>query len=172
MGTTITTTTREPTTITTTTTTTKPTQKVVEEPRKRKITAIDQARLCLFEGICDTETAREYFRTSTVTPAESTTSATTARTTTTSRTTTSAPGKGPYDKVNRALLATIQRCIQTPAYCNTNLIPSIMEKDRTQSINLSTTTTKPTTIQTTATTLIDNSLSAKVRRCLFNHICK
>jgi len=136
-----------------------------------EITAIVQARLCLFQGICDTETAREYFRTSTVTPAESTTTTTS---TTTPRTTTSATK--PDDKVNRALLAQIQRCIRTPAYCNTNLIPtSIKEKSRGKSITkkLSTTTTKPTTIETTPTAIFDdNSLRAKVRRCLFNHICR
>ena len=36
-----------------------------------------EENLSLFQGICDTETAREYFRTSTVTPAESTTTSTT-----------------------------------------------------------------------------------------------
>ena len=40
---------------------------------------LTEESLSLFQGICDTETAREYFRTSTVTPAESTTTSTTTQ---------------------------------------------------------------------------------------------
>ena len=45
--------------------------------KKRVDMYFSEENLSLFQGICDTETAREYFRTSTVTPAESTTTSTT-----------------------------------------------------------------------------------------------
>merc|ERR1712109_253071 len=108
---------------TTTTTTTTTTPRYTFDESTMRITAIMQARLCLFQGICDTPGAEEYYRTS-LDPTASTS-------------TTTSPL---VSQVNTALLAQIQRCIQTPLHCNTNLIPAPVIRS-----TISTTTTTTTT---------------------------
>ena len=112
-----------------------------------------------FQGICDTPGAEEYYRTS-LDPTASTT------TTTTSTSTTTSPL---VSQVNTALLAQIQRCIQTPLHCNTNLIPApvIRSTISTTTTTISTTTSaKPSSAK-----IVSNSFREQIRNCLFNHIC-
>ena len=66
------------------------------------------------QGICDLSEAQEYYYTSTLT--------TPTKPTTTTTTTTAAPTTKKASVRDRALIAHIQRCIQTPKYCNTNLV--------------------------------------------------
>ena len=110
-----------------------------------------------FQGICDTPGAEEYYRTS-LDPTASTT------TTTTSTSTTTSPL---VSQVNTALLAQIQRCIQTPLHCNTNLIPSVILPTTT----ISTTSTTTTTSAKPSAKIVSNSFREQIRNCLFNHIC-
>jgi len=109
--------------------------------------------MCLFHGICDFNQIQKYAKANeksaavTASPIATTTT-TTARTTsiTTTTTVTSATAKTP-GPTSFALLAQIQRCIQTPEFCNTNMIPTHRNGATTA------TTAKPKTTTTTTTTL-------------------
>jgi hypothetical protein len=133
-------TTSEPATTTTTT----------ETPTTIRITAKEQARMCLFHGICDINQIQKFAKSGK--PTVATTATTTTTTTTTLRSTTvaTATAKSPGGS-GFALLAQIQRCIQTPEHCNTNLIP--MKKSNAAAAAPSTTTTRSTTTTTASTTL-------------------
>ena len=78
-------------------------------------------RLCLLHGICDLAYLNEYVATSTEQP--TTTPSSTAATTTTTTTTSAPPRSSRAQKRHRALLQLqIERCIQTPRHCNTNMV--------------------------------------------------
>ena len=125
---------------------------------KPKITTKVQVRLCLLHGICDMGKIEEYFATSTVAPPEGsylamTTEApiTITRSPRTTTASTQAPTRQPK-VVNQIILHQIERCIQTPEFCNTNLIP--MHEKRPESteapeITTSTTTVRPMRPRTT-----------------------
>ena len=88
-----------------------------------KFTFLSKVRLCLLHGICDLSYLNEYVATSTEAPS-STTPAAAAATTAPAATTAAAPPRSSTAaRRHRALLqAQIERCIQTPLHCNTNMV--------------------------------------------------
>ena len=131
----------EAVTATTTTTTTTTTTEV---PATVRITAKEQARMCLFHGICDVNQIQKYAKTAKPTSPPPTTSRTTTTTTTTTTTAASKEALKTSGS-NFALVAQIQRCIQTPEFCNTNLVSSSQKSGSTTSTTRTTTTTTRTT---------------------------
>ena len=142
-------------------------------------------RLCLFNNICTMEEARKKMR---VERKKTTT------TTTTSTTTEANQEQRSPRKVDRFLIAQIQRCIQTPEHCSTkNLVSSSPLKGKTTTTTenpletakrcvlkgdcpehtTTTTTQKPSSagnnriLSPTAA----NNIALKVRLCLFAQIC-
>ena len=146
-------TTSEPQTTTPETTTTSTTS-TTETPTTIRITAKEQARMCLFHGICDVNQIQKFAKSGKPTSV-TTTSASTTTTTTTTTTSKSTTAKS---SASFALVAQIQRCIQTPEFCNTNLIPMNKNNAATPTPTATGTSTSTTTKVSTTTTATSTTL--------------
>jgi hypothetical protein len=135
-------------------TTSEPATTTTETPTTIRITAKEQARMCLFHGICDINQIQKFAKSGKPTVSTTTTTKTTTTTTLRSTTVATATAKSPGGS-GFALLAQIQRCIQTPEHCNTNLIPMKKSNAAAAEAAAASTTTARSTTTTTASTTLD-----------------